>query len=369
MAGRRRQPPDRQPRPPGRGDVPDAGRRRQPRRGASRAGPRVPRSGAVTSRVERHPEVLGEFPVVALAEEIETPGDGQVRALITVAGNPVLSTPNGARLDAALAIARLHGVVDPYLNETTRHADVILPPPSPLQTQPLRPRALQLRGAQRRQLLAARCCRSTTASPTSGRSCAGSRDRVRALGADADLDALDDAVIAGPWPRGGRERARRRWRSDADELLAELSATGRGPERLLDLMLRTGPYGDGFGANPDGASLASCSTTRTASTWAARAAASPRCCAPRRAGSSCAPELLVDDVARLRRVTGRRGRSGDGARRPPPPAVEQLLDAQRRGAGEGQATAARCRSTPTTPPAGARRRRGRARVHVPGRRR
>ncbi len=76
---------------------------------------------------------MGELPVACLAEEIDTPGEGQIRALVTVAGNPVLSTPNSARLDAALESLECMVSVDIYLNETTRHADVILPVPSALQ--------------------------------------------------------------------------------------------------------------------------------------------------------------------------------------------------------------------------------------------
>ena len=89
--------------------------------------------GRVTSRVGGRPEGFGEFPVTALPEEIETPGEGQVRALVTVGGNPVSSNPNSERLDAALASLEFMVSVDPYINETTRHADVILPPPSALQ--------------------------------------------------------------------------------------------------------------------------------------------------------------------------------------------------------------------------------------------
>jgi len=89
--------------------------------------------GRWASRVRGLPEAYGELPVVCLAEEIDTPGEGQVRGLVTVAGNPVLSTPDGARLDAALAGLEFMVSVDCYLNETTRHADVILPVPSPLQ--------------------------------------------------------------------------------------------------------------------------------------------------------------------------------------------------------------------------------------------
>ena len=80
------------------------------------------------SRVRQAPEFGGELPVSVLREEIETPGEGQVRALLTVAGNPVLSTPDGGALDRSLEGLDFCAAVDIYLNETTRHADVILPP-------------------------------------------------------------------------------------------------------------------------------------------------------------------------------------------------------------------------------------------------
>src|SRR5207248_404891 len=85
------------------------------------------RFGRRVSRVRGLPELYGELPAVALAEEIETPGAGQIRALITVAGNPVLSNPESARLDAAFAGLEFMVSIDIYRNETTRHADVILP--------------------------------------------------------------------------------------------------------------------------------------------------------------------------------------------------------------------------------------------------
>lgn len=80
------------------------------------------------SRVRKLPETLGDLPAAILAEEIETPGRGQVRAMVTYAGNPVLSTPNGPRLDRALATLEFMVSIDLYVNETTRHADIILPP-------------------------------------------------------------------------------------------------------------------------------------------------------------------------------------------------------------------------------------------------
>jgi anaerobic selenocysteine-containing dehydrogenase len=88
--------------------------------------------GRWKSRVRGLPEFAGELPVAALAEEIATPGPGQVRALMTCAGNPVLSTPNGRALEAVLPKLDFMLSIDVYVNETTRHADLILPPTSPL---------------------------------------------------------------------------------------------------------------------------------------------------------------------------------------------------------------------------------------------
>ena len=85
------------------------------------------------SRVRGLPEFGGELPVATLADEIETPGEGQIRAMVTSSGNPVLSTPNGRRLDRALASLDFMVSVDIYVNETTRHAHVILPPTGPLE--------------------------------------------------------------------------------------------------------------------------------------------------------------------------------------------------------------------------------------------
>lgn len=86
-----------------------------------------------SSRVRGLPEFDRELPVAALAEEITTPGDGQIHALFTGAGNPVLSTPNGRALDEALATLDFMVSLDPFINETTRHADIILPPTSALE--------------------------------------------------------------------------------------------------------------------------------------------------------------------------------------------------------------------------------------------
>ena len=91
--------------------------------------------GRFTSRVRGLSEFDGELPAAAMAEEMDTPGDGQIRAFVSIAGNPVLSTPGGDRLDTALSGLDFMVAVDPYLNETTRHAHMILPPATGLETE------------------------------------------------------------------------------------------------------------------------------------------------------------------------------------------------------------------------------------------
>ncbi|MCF6263571.1 MAG: molybdopterin oxidoreductase family protein [Xanthomonadales bacterium] len=85
------------------------------------------------SRVSQYPETISEFPVAALAEEILTPGKGQIKAMIVAAGNPLLSTPNNTQLEKAFNSLEFVLSIDFYINETSRHADIILPPPSPLE--------------------------------------------------------------------------------------------------------------------------------------------------------------------------------------------------------------------------------------------
>ena len=114
---------------------PRCGRRRDADAGrgaAHRAGHAPGRPGQDPQPRLEPPVFGGELPAVSMAEEIETPGEGQVRAMLTIAGNPVSSTPNGRRLDRALAGLEFMASIDIYVNETTRHADVILPPASML---------------------------------------------------------------------------------------------------------------------------------------------------------------------------------------------------------------------------------------------
>ncbi|WP_328397036.1 molybdopterin oxidoreductase family protein [Nocardia sp. NBC_00416] len=93
--------------------------------------------GAWTDRSGKYKSFRFELPVAALADEILDEGPGQIRAMITYAGNPVLSTPQRGRLDKALSSLDFYVAVDMYITETTRHADIILPPLSPLEREDL----------------------------------------------------------------------------------------------------------------------------------------------------------------------------------------------------------------------------------------
>ncbi|MFD3454109.1 molybdopterin oxidoreductase family protein [Streptomyces sp. NPDC058691] len=221
--------------------------------------PRPPRpgrgfaTGRWHSRVSGHPEVASELPAAALAEEIDTPGEGRVRALVTIAGNPVLSAPDGERLDRALAGLDFMVSVDPYLNETTRHADVVLPPPPPS------------RGAHYDFAFTHFSVRNNARySPPTVPLEEGRPDEpeilarltllIGGLGAEADPALVDEQAIT---HRLGKETADPHspvHGREPGELAGQL--TGRtGYERRLDMMLRLGPYGDAFGADPQGLTL------------------------------------------------------------------------------------------------------------------
>jgi anaerobic selenocysteine-containing dehydrogenase len=205
------------------------------------------------SRVRGAPEVLGQVPVSCLAEEIATPGEGQLRALITIAGNPVLSAPGADRLDAALPSLEFMVSVDNWVNETTRHADVILPGLSNME----QPHYDELiwswavrncgkyngalfdagdRPAEWEILLTlAAICQGAKPAAIDVRAL----DQLFFAGLVAGLTAMPDSRIRG---------------CDPAEIVAK--TPGVGPERLLDLAIRTGPWGECYGANPGGLTLA-----------------------------------------------------------------------------------------------------------------
>jgi anaerobic selenocysteine-containing dehydrogenase len=203
----------------------------------------LPEFGRWRTRVRGAKEVLGQAPVSCMAEEIATPGEGQLKALITIAGNPVLSTPGGDKLDEVLPMLEAMISVDLWLNETTRHADVILPGLSPLE-QPHHDDLILL--------FAIRSIANYSAPVFDP----GDRPHeweilIRLTGLctgtpaeDVDVAAIDDGFFDYlAFTRG----------VDGAEI-RKLYDRG-GPERMLDLTLRTGPFGDRYGENPGGLTL------------------------------------------------------------------------------------------------------------------
>jgi len=170
--------------------------------------------GKFRSRVRGLPEFGNELPVAALAEEMLTEGEGRIRALLTFAGNPVLSTPNGRQLDRGLAGLDFMVSVDMYLNETTRHAHLILPPASPLERSHF---DIALSGFAVRNV--------AKYSPPLFPKPSGARHDHQILA------ELTQRLGRGP----GSSRSLARLKGAVPRTL--------GPDRLLDLMLRTGVYG------------------------------------------------------------------------------------------------------------------------------
>jgi anaerobic selenocysteine-containing dehydrogenase len=219
------------------------------------------------TRVSGLPAVGDELPTAAIAEEIETPGPGQVRALITLAGNPVLSAPNGPRLEAALGKLDFHVAIDPYLQETSRHAHLILPSTMPLEKDfyPLGISAITVRAV-------------ASYAPA----------LFAPQGAREDWDLLTDLGA-----RLAAREGRWAWRG--------LFATARrlGTRRVLDLLLGIGPYGWLRGGALDLATLEASPHTLDLGPL--------RSCLPGRLRTSdrqvqLAPERYVEDLARLEAV-------------------------------------------------------------------
>ncbi|NBW51474.1 MAG: molybdopterin oxidoreductase family protein, partial [Betaproteobacteria bacterium] len=202
-------------------------------------------TGRHHARVSGAPEVYGELPITCMAEEIETPGEGQVRALITVATNPVLSSPDGPRLAKALDSLDFMVSLDIYLNETTRHANVILPGLSPLEDLHYDVAFPQLSWRNHARYSAPVLPRPD-GQPEEWQTLLKLTAIVQGQGAQQDANLLDDQQFA----------------DDANRLFgphaaAVIAATGslRGPQRGLDVALRSGPYGDQFGLKPEGLNL------------------------------------------------------------------------------------------------------------------
>ncbi len=202
-------------------------------------------TGRHHARISSAPEVYGELPMTCLAEEIENQGVGQIRALVTVATNPVLSSPDGPRLSKALESLDFMLSLDIYVNETTRHADVILPGLSPLEELHFDVAFPQLSWRNHARY-SAPVFPAPVDHPPEWQTLLKLAAIVQGQGPYQDALVLDDAQFA----------------QDADRLFgahapAVIAATQglHGPQRAIDVALRTGPYGDQFGRKMDGLNL------------------------------------------------------------------------------------------------------------------
>jgi anaerobic selenocysteine-containing dehydrogenase len=249
----------------------------------------APEFGRFRTRVRGAKEVLGQVPVSCLAEEIATPGEGQIKALITVAGNPVLSSPAGHKLDESLPMLDAMIAVDMWLNETTRHADVILPAPSPLEQphhddlilnfainsianysapvfapeDPNRPEEWEI------LIRLTGLCTGTPAE-------------------DVDVAAIDDGFFDYMAFTQGLDGAAIRSRYKHG-----------GPERILDLTLRTGPFGDRYGENPDGLTLDKLKAQPNGINFGPMVPQVPEILGTSDHKIRLAPQYLLDDLPRL----------------------------------------------------------------------
>jgi anaerobic selenocysteine-containing dehydrogenase len=270
--------------------------------------------GRYVSRVRGFPEFFRELPNAVMAEEVLTPGAGQIRAFITMGGNPVLSTPSGPRLAEAFACLDLLVSLDLYVNETSRFAHVIFPAPSPLE-QPHYDVLLS-------QFAVRNVARWSPAVFPLGEDVRPEWETLLRLGAIASGAGLTVPVAAldESWARARIERTLRdpasplRGRS-VDELMEAL-APRVGPERLVDFLLRAGPWGDYFGARPGGLTLAKCEASPAGVDLGPLAPRMPDVLRTPSGRIELAPDFVLADLARLR------------AWRPPAP--EQLVLVGRR---------------------------------------
>ena len=210
LARRRPQLPHRQPRPRGRGDVPARRRRRSATRPAPARSARASRIGRWASRVSGRPEVFGELPVVGLAEEITTPGEGQVRALVTIAGNPLVSTPDAGR--ARRTRSRRSTSWSRSTSTSTRRPATPTsssPPPSRWRRPTTTPRSTSSPSAAS-PTTRRRSCRAPPSQPDEWEMMLRLAAIAAGQGPDADIEAWDELVVrTADRPRGRARRARR----------------------------------------------------------------------------------------------------------------------------------------------------------------
>ncbi len=256
------------------------------------------RTGRWTSRVRELDEVLGELPTSTLIDEITTPGEGQVRAFITIGGNPALTSPDAAALDDALGALEFMVSVDPYVNETTRHADVILPPPSALEKSHY-DLAFTTLSVRNYAMWSEPVFEKDPTQPSefeilvtlTGILSGLAPDTSAAGLAEASLVARVGSEVSNPSsPIAGR---------DASDIMKALAMHDELPDRFLDLMIRTGARGDGFGSDPGGWTLQRLKDQPHGVDLGPLQPRVPDVISTESGLIELAPESIVEDVARL----------------------------------------------------------------------
>jgi len=207
--------------------------------------------GRWRSRVSGQPEVDGLIPSSTMGEEILTPGEGQVRAMILLMTNPLRSAANSAQLERAFESLEFLVAVDFYVNETTRHADLILPTPAPSEQENYEV-GLYVLSVRNVAKWSRAVVPASPDRPQTWQVFSRLAKDVMGLGALSE-QAFDDIVLRQYATAATEDGA---WEGlDADEVLAKVEG-GVGPRRLVDMLLRIGPHGDGFGRRPGGLTLA-----------------------------------------------------------------------------------------------------------------
>ncbi|ALJ21867.1 molybdopterin-dependent oxidoreductase [Microbacterium sp. No. 7] len=255
------------------------------------------RIGRFRTRVRQAPELFGEFPTSCLAEEIDTPGPGRYRGLLLISGNPVVSTPNSRRMEAALPTLDALVAIDPYINNSTRFAHVILPALSPLE-----------RSHYDTHFTMWSVRNFANYSPAAVEKGPNALDeweimcRLAAVfdGSGAPVHEIDEGFIRGMIRSELRSPFSRIAGRDPEEIVAMLSPRV-GPERVLDFLLRVGPFGDRFGEVPDGLTLAQLEANPHGIDLGPLQPRLPEVLRTEDGLIDIAPALIVDDIPRLQR--------------------------------------------------------------------
>ncbi len=255
------------------------------------------RVGRWKSRIQNLPEILGEFPVATLADEIETSGEGQIRSLICITGNPVISNPNSRRLDNALGTLDFMVSVDFYLNETSRHAHVILPPTSQL-SQGHYDFIFNLFSVRN----TAKYSKPVIPVEPDEKSFWEILTRLTlitsGMGASADPAALDEYIIKQMIEANLKLPENKISQKTSEEILDALKPL-KGPERMLDFLLRTGAYGNGFDADSNGLSFQKLIDNPHGIDLGPLMPRLPEILSTSSGKIELAPQFITDDVSRL----------------------------------------------------------------------